>query len=141
MRKLFTIMIFCSVWFASAQETVIQKKDLPKAAQEFLTKEYANNDWAIGKKDQGSRSLKYEVTLADGTEIEFNKDGNWKEIDGKGTQIGAHFIPNKIAQYVKSNYPGQSFTKIDKSDRKIEVKLTNHVELEFTKDGDFVKID
>ena len=42
--------MFCSIWFANAQETVIQKKDLPKAAQEFLTKEYANNDWAIGKK-------------------------------------------------------------------------------------------
>ena len=141
MKKLFTILMFCSIWFANAQETVIQKKDLPKAAQEFLTKEYANNDWAIGKKDQGSRSLKYKVTLADGAEIEFDKDGQWKEIDGKGTQIGAHFIPNKIAQYVKANYAGQSFTKIDKSDRKIEVKLTNHVELEFTKDGDFVKID
>ena len=134
-------MMVCSFWLSNAQETVIQKNDLPKAAQEFLTKEYANNAWAIGKKDVGSRSLKYKVTLADGAEIEFDKDGNWKEIDGKGTQIGAHFIPNKIAQYVKANYAGQSFTKIDKSDHKIEVKLTNHVELEFTKDGDFVKID
>lgn len=141
MKIIMTLMMVCSFWLSNAQETVIQKNDLPKAAQEFLTKEYANNAWAIGKKDVGSRSLKYKVTLADGAEIEFDKDGNWKEIDGKGTQIGAHFIPNKISQYVKANYAGQSFTKIDKSDKKIEVKLTNHVELEFTKDGDFVKID
>lgn len=130
-----------SFWVSNAQETVIQKNDLPKAAQEFLSKEYADNDWAIGKKDKGSLSLKYDVTLADGSEIEFDKNGQWTEIDGKGKAIGAHFIPNKIAAYVKANYPGQSFTKIDKSDRKIEVKLANKVELEFTKDGDFVKID
>ncbi len=141
MKSILTIMMMCSIWISNAQETVIQKNNLPKAAQEFLTKEYANNAWAIGKKDVGSRSLKYEVTLADGAEIEFDKNGNWKEIDGKGSIVPAHFIPVKIAQYVKANYAGQSFTKIDKSDRKIEVKLTNHIELEFSKSGDFVKID
>ncbi len=134
-------MMVCSFWLSNAQETVIQKNDLPKAAQEFLTKEYANNAWAIGKKDLGSRSLKYKVILADGAEIEFDKNGNWKELDGKGTIIPSHLIPKKIAAYVQKNYSAEKITKIDKSDRKIEVKLTNHIELEFTKGGDFVKID
>ena len=134
-------MMLCSFWLSNAQETVIQKNELPKAAQEFLTKEYANNAWAIGKKDVGSRSLKYKVTLADGAEIEFDKNGLWTELDGKGFIIYPHLIPKKIATYVRKNYPSENITKIDKSDRKIEVKLTNHIELEFTKGGDFIKID
>lgn len=141
MKSILTIMMMCSIWLCNAQKVVIQKADLPKAAQEFLNKEYAKTAWAIGKKETKAKKIKYEVTLADGVEIEFKENGEWKEIDGKGHMIPSHLIPMKINEYVMKHYSAEKITKIEKSNKKTEVKLSNGIELKFDLNGNFVKID
>ncbi len=133
--------MFCSVYVCSAQKEVIQKTDLPKSAQEFLQTNFATTDWAIGRKETKPKNVEYEITLANGIEIEFNAIGDWKEIDGKDNAIPMHFVPSKISQYLKSNYPNEKVTKIEKKSNKIEIELANDIELEFDLQENFLRID
>ncbi len=133
--------MICSFWLSNAQKTVIQKSDLPKAAQEFLQSNFAKTDWAIGRKETKTRKVEYEITLADGTEIEFHENGEWKEIDGKGNPIPTNLVPKKISQYVMSNYPNEKVTKIEKKSDKIEIEFANDLELEFDNQENFLRID
>lgn len=134
-------MMFCSIYVCNAQKVVIQKTDLPKAAQEFLQSNYAKTDWAIGRKETKRRKVEYEITLANGVEIEFHENGDWKEIDGKDEPIPMHFVPKKIAQYLAANYPNERVTKIEKKSNKIEIELANDIELEFDNQENFLRID
>ena len=86
-------------------------------------------------------SKEYKVYLANGTKVEFDGDGAWKEVDGKRNAIPTGFIPAKISNYVKRSFPNTTITKIERDRKEIEVKLNNGLELKFDKNGNFKKID
>lgn len=46
-------------------------------------------------------SKEYKVYLANGTKVEFDGDGSWKEIDGNRNTIPTGFVSAKITNYVK----------------------------------------
>lgn len=75
------------------------------------------------------------------TEIEFDKKGNWKEVDAKTGKVPKSIIPKKIASYIKANFPKEDVTKIEIGSSGYETKLTNGLELKFNLKGDFIKID
>lgn len=56
-------------------------------------------------------------------------------------RIPTAFIPKSILDYIKTNYSQESITKINKGHHDIDVKLTNHIQLEFNLNGEFIKID
>jgi|SRR5690606_28894559 len=124
-----------------AQETRIESSALPKEASSFLTQHFGDNTIRRAVKDtEGSRHT-FEVRLTDGTEIEFNSDGSWHEIDGNGKVVPASLIPNAIADYTTRNYPQAKITKIERSSRRIDIDLDNGTELEFDSNGKFLRID
>lgn len=115
---------------------------LPKAAQTVL----ANNFKAkvnIVKIDKDLGHVKdYEVILTDGTEITFDNDGNWKDVEiGTNGSIPKAFIPQAISDYVKANQPGQKIVGIEKERSGYEVELSNGVDMKFDKAGKFVRYD
>jgi len=127
---------------ANAQETAITTNELPKTAQSFLAKNFAGQKAIQIIKDKGMVSTDYEVRLNNGTKIEFDGDGNWEEVDSKNdTAIPTGFISNKITSYVSKNFPTQKISKIEKDNRKFEVELTSGLDLEFSRNGDFLRID
>ncbi|HLA55663.1 MAG TPA: PepSY-like domain-containing protein, partial [Flavobacterium sp.] len=81
----------------------------------------------------------YEVNLGDGTEIEFWKDGSYREVDGHDKPIPTAYIDPKITDYVKANYPNDKITHIDYGHKDVDVDLTGDKDLEFSKDGKFLK--
>jgi len=83
----------------------------------------------------------YEVTLEDGTRIDY--EGNqWTDIEaGNGKAVPDRFVPAAILSYVTSNYPGMMITKIDRDRDGYEVDLSNGLEIKFDTDGGFVKFD
>lgn len=94
----------------------------------------AKKDWEHGEKG-------FEVILSDNTEVEFWKDGTWREIDGRGKPIPTTFIAPSIVEYVTKNYPNRKITHIDYGHKDVDVDLTGKIDLEFTKDGQFLKAD
>ncbi|RKS19130.1 putative PepSY-like beta-lactamase-inhibitor [Flavobacterium endophyticum] len=125
---------------ANAQKK-IETTELPKAAQEFLQKHFSHTSIEVAKKDAEHGEKGYEVKLKDGTEVEFWKDGSYREVDGGKNPIPTAFIPDSIKDYVAKNYPNEKITHIDYGHKDLDVDLTNGIDLEFTKEGKFLKAD
>ena len=93
-------------------------------------------------KDSEFMDVEYKVNFADGTNINFNAKGEWKEIDGNRNCIPSSVIPANIANFVADNYPNVCICKIE-FDKEInnsqyEIKLQNGMELKFDKNGAFL---
>lgn len=76
----------------------------------------------------------------DGTELEFNSNGEWIEIDAEDNKAVADiFVPEAILSYVTVNYPDAVIENIDrKNNNRYEVELNNDVELYFDAEYNFV---
>ena len=56
-------------------------------------------------------------------------------------RVSAEAIPMKITEYLQRSFPNTFIKEIKKNRNKIEVEISNGLELEFTKEGDFKRID
>ena len=83
----------------------------------------------------------YDVILTDGTSVEFNRDGEWKEVKSFQQNIPDTLIPAEIKQYVNQNYPSQKIMTVERGKRKVSVDLANGLELEFDLNGNLIDID
>lgn len=134
----FIALILIFVLSANAQKK-IEATELPKAAQDFLQKYFNHTSVHIAKKDAEHGEKGYEVKLKDGTEVEFWKDGSYREVDGGKNPIPTAFIPKSVKDYVAKNYPNEKITHIDYGHKNLDVDLTNNIDLEFTKEGEILK--
>lgn len=126
---------------ANAQKTVIKKEALPANAQTFLKTHFGSKKPSYILEDKEILSTEYKVLFDNKIEIEFDKKGNWKEVDGKNAKIPKSIVPKKVASYIKANFPKEDVTKIEIGTSGYETKLSNGLELKFNLKGDFVKID
>lgn len=143
MKIIATALLITATFAANAQETKIKPTDLPNDAMEFIHTHFPKTTvkTAVKDTDKETKTVTYEVVLADATEIEFKDTGSWKEIDGKSTAVPVALIPKPFWEYVKKNYPKEEVLKIDKGAQEIELKLTNGVEVVFDIHGRFLRID
>lgn len=126
---------------ANAQKTPIAKSALPVDAQTFLKTHFTGQEPTYIIEDKETFSKDYKVQFANNIEVEFDRKGNWEEVDGNHTVIPVSIIPKTIATYVKTNFPNTTITKIDKGTWGYEVNLSNGLELEFNSKGSFLRID
>lgn len=136
----FALLLLCFAISANAQKK-IEISELPKKSQEFLKKYFSNNSIEVVKKDAEHGEKGYEVKFKDGTEVEFWKDGSYREVDGDDKPIPTGFIPVAVKNYVAKHYPNEKITHIDYGHKDLDVDLTNNIDLEFTKEGKFLKGD
>lgn len=132
------VSLFGFIITANAQKK-IEVAELPQPAQEFLKKHFSNTTVDVAKKDAEHGEKGYEVKLKDGTEVEFWKDGSYREVDGGDKPIPTAFIPQAVKDYVKKNHPNEKITHIDYGHKDLDVDLTNKIDLEFTKEGKILK--
>lgn len=123
---------------ASAQKK-IEISELPTPALTFIEKHFPGIPVSKAKKDAEHGEKGYEVILSNGFELEFWKDGSYREVDGNDNPIPTGFIDPKIVDYVGKNYPNRKITHIDYGHKDVDVDLTGKLDLEFTKDGKFLK--
>lgn len=137
-RILIVVLLLGFVISTKAQKK-IETTELPKPAQEFLQKYFSNTSIDTAQKDAEHGEKGYEVKLKDGTEVEFWKDGSYREVDGDDKPIPTEFIPASVKDYVAKNYPNEKITHIDYGHKDLDVDLTNDIDLEFTKEGKILK--
>ena len=125
---------------ANAQKTVIKKEALPANAQTFLKTHFGSKKPNYILEDKEILSTEYKVKFDNEIEIEFDKKGNWKEVDGQNSKIPKSIVPKKIASYIKTNFPKEKVTKIEIGTSGYETKLTNGLELKFNLKEDFIKV-
>lgn len=125
----------------SCKDSIITPDRLPDAARSFINEYFAENTISYIKKDRGLANISYEVVLQDGTEIEFDKSGNWDSIDCKRNAVPVGLVPDAISEYVQVNFPGQLIVKIDREAFGHEIELSSDLELKFDKNGKMLEID
>jgi hypothetical protein len=139
-RNIFAVLLLSIAMTVSAQKK-IEVSELPPASINFIREYFPNATVDKAKKDAEHGEKGYEVILSDGTEIEFRKDGKWREVDGKKNPIPTGYIDRKIVDYVTRNYPNNKIIHIDYGHKDVDVDLTDNIDLEFTKEGTFIKGD
>lgn len=116
---------------------------LPTSASTFLNTFF--KDVTIRKVEKqtptATNKTAYSVELANGIEVDFDQEGNWKEVESDNdTAIPTGFISSTIVSYVDTNHKTAQISAIDKVTAGFEVELTNDIDLLFDPSGQFVKI-
>lgn len=143
-RTLIAVLAAVLVFHANAMadnDKPITVSQLPTAAQQVLKKHFSNKKVALAKMESGILDKSYDVVFTTGEKIEFDRKGNWKDIECKLSSVPAGLVPSQIAVYVKKNYPGTKILKIEKDKNEYEVKLSNRIEITFNKLFQVIDID
>lgn len=139
MKKFLSLMLVTLVASLSSTAfagTPVSQSELPAAARTFITKYFPKDKVRKVEKDNGYRGMEYEVDFVSGAEVDFKSDGNWKEVKAaRGTAVPAAIVPSAIANYVKTNFKGQSIVEISRKRGGYEVELSNGSELKLTEDA------
>lgn len=119
----------------------IQITQMPQAAQQFIKKHFADNKVALAKMESDFFYKSYEVIFTNGNKVEFDKKGEWTEVDCKYGSVPGAVIPNAIKKYVSANYPDTKILKIEHDNKDYEIKLSNRIELKFDLKFNLIDID
>ena len=125
-----------------AQDKIIQLAQLPQQAQQFINS-YASKLKIsyIKLEDELFSKKSYEVKMQDGSELEFDHKGAWKEVDFNHNTVPNIIVPQSIKNYVNKSFPNNNIVKISRNSSKFEIELSNGLDLEFNKKGKFLRID
>lgn len=130
------LILMGSAAYAANRKRTIDPESLPKPAIELIQKH-----WPSCVIDQAYIDGKeYEVLLSDGTIIEFDSKGIWKEMkctDG----LTVTLVPGYITRYIVGRYPKQLIIDCEKMRGGYEVKLTNGLEIQFDLQGRVTHVD
>ena len=118
-------------------DRVITFEQLPAQAQAMLKQHFADKVPLIVTVDWDD----YKVMYQSGERVEFDKKGNWKELDCRVSAVPTALIPEPIKVSVKTTFPGAVIIKLDRDRRGYDVKLNNGMELEFNKNFQVIDID
>ena len=139
------VALVCLVTFqvsaVADNDKPVSMTQLPATAQQLIKKHFSSKKVALAKQEAGLFEKSYDVVFNNGERVEFDRKGNWTEIDCKMSSVPAGLVPAKIAQYVKSTYPGTKILKIEKDDNRYEIKLSNRLEVTFNNSFQVVDID
>ncbi|MCD7973090.1 MAG: PepSY-like domain-containing protein [Candidatus Azobacteroides sp.] len=139
----FILLSFITIQFIHAKDVITQDESkLPVTAMNFIKTHFPNEKISYIKVDEEYLTTSYDVVFTNGMELEFEKNGEWKEVNTKRAAVPAAIIPSFIQQYVKTHYSNAYIYKIErKRSGDYEVELSNDLELRFNKDGKLIKID
>lgn len=122
-----------------ADDKPIAFEQTPVAAQQFIKTYFPKAKVLYAKVDQDVFDRTYDVMMADGSQVEFNKSGEWTEVDCLNVPVPAAIVPQQIKTWVAAQYEGQQIVSISRDKRGYDVKLSNRFEVEF--DLNFQVID
>ncbi len=125
----------------TSDDKPIQYSQLPKAAQLFVKKHFADRKVAVTKMDKDLFDRDYTVIFSTGEKIEFDGNGKWTDISNPNSAVVAKFVPAPITKYVNANFKNASITEIERDKKGYEVKLNNGREIKFNKKFQVTDID
>lgn len=128
--------------FADKKVYTTDTLQLPQTAREFIHKHFPSTGVShIKIEKEFWEGNQYDVILTNGFDLDFDKNGQWKEIDGHKTALPVSVLLAKIADYLSKNFSGIAVWSIDKDKNGYEVKLANRLELKFNPAQVFVRFD
>lgn len=145
MKKILTLLAIIIAGFTMANASDTYTRDasaLPAAARTLIANDFSAGISIVKIDKTMGRVDDYEVVLTDGTEIKFDRNGNWEEVEvAANKRVPDALIPAGIRNYVSDNQHGTRIVGIEKSRKGYEVTLSNGVEIKFNREGQFIRFD
>lgn len=133
------VLTMCLPEAASAKAIMIS--EFPAVAQKMLKQNFSGHKVAMSTMDYDLFSKSYDVVFTNGDKVEFDSEGNWKEVKCKQSSVSKALIPQGIKEYLKHHYTNAIVKEIERYGNKHEVKLSNGLEITFDKDFRVIDID
>jgi hypothetical protein len=147
MKKLALVLCALSLTFASCSkdddnETKVNlsEADIPVAIKTYVSTHFASNTINRAVRETENSEVTYDIFLTENIVLEFNNNLEITDIDDD-SELPNSVIPQPILDYVALNYPNNFITDWELEINYQEVELNNGIELEFTLDGVFIRID
>lgn len=83
----------------------------------------------------------YNVIFTNGDKLEFDRSGNWTEIQCERSEVPVGAVPAEIRAYVEEYYPGAKILQIERDGKEYEVELSSHWEITFDQRFQVIDID
>lgn len=142
LTSIFSILFLLIAGVVWGQDKMITYNQLPSNAKTFLSSQFKGVKTAQIIEDREIYGVdEYKVILSNGVKVEFDRKGNWKEVDGEYQRIPTGFIPASIKSYVSQRFPNTHIQKIEKERWSYSVELSNGIDIDFDSKGNFKKID
>ncbi len=122
------------------KEKVVSTDRLPGNAQTYITQHFSGHEILQVVKERDDLKTSYEVYLSEGYKLDFDKNGKIRGVEGSN-RLPDSVVPPSLLTYVNSQYPDQFVRDWELDDRGQEIKLSNGMELQFDKEGNFLRID
>ncbi|MBE8714546.1 PepSY-like domain-containing protein [Sphingobacterium hungaricum] len=137
-------VLFVALFTSCEKESVVSENELPATAKTFISTNFPSAKVLRVEKQTtaSSNGTEYSVDLDNRVEIDFDKNGNWTDVDGEdNVSLPTGFILPVIVTYIETNYASTTINAIEKTRVGFEVDLVNGLDLEFNANGEFVRLD
>jgi hypothetical protein len=143
MKKILTLTVIFAISLAACADRIhmVTFNELPVLAKNFINKYYNSTDVTYIEKEIDGIHHEYNVRLNNGTELEFDQQGNLEHIDCQRTAVPQGIVPQLIVDYVNLHYSNLFIVEYHKEARRQQVDLNNNMELIFDIEGNFLRID
>lgn len=141
-KLLLALLVIAGVSFAGSARGNYSRdvSTLPATAQSFIRDNFRVGISLIKTEMANGSVDEYEVILADGSELTFDRAGNWTDVETNlATGVPASVLPQKVKEYVANYYPDSTVIGIERDRKGYEVDLNGKVELHFDLQGNFLK--
>lgn len=143
MKKLFLLLVsvFTMQVAMADNDKPVTFEQLPQAAQQFIRQNFADREIAFSKMEKEWFDTSYDVLFTNGDKLEFDKNGQWKEMYCKFTAVPEKALPAPIVKFVNDKYPGVKILVIEKDRYEYEVRLSNFWEITFDLQFNVIDMD
>ena len=121
--KIALLALLASVSVALA-DAVVPASQLPAAAQNFINTYFKGVAIGMVERDMNS----FDVVLTDGTELDFNINGEWTKVDGKYKPIPTGFVAGPAAK-AKAAQPSAAIIEVDREFNGYKFKFNNRMKV------------
>lgn len=120
----------------------IERSQLPERTQKFLNEHFPQIMVSHIKAEKNLFGItSYDIILTNGFDLEFDKKGEWTEIDGEKLEVPETIVPEKIRKSITEKFPGKKIVQIKKKKRLFEIEISDGADLIYTQDGIFKGYD
>lgn len=135
------IVLVVSASFAAADDKPVSQAQLPPSAVAFINSSFPGEKISYAMVEDDFFRPDYKVVLSDGTKLQFDNSGRLEKVEAMKSGIPADVIPVQIREYVRTHYPDTGFIEYEIDRRSYDVKLTNRLELKFSRNFNIMEVD
>lgn len=132
MKKTLCGLLLCVWAFA---DVIISPSSLPESIQTFIGTHFQAG---VGLAQMDRKH--YEIYLTDGTELEFDFSGEWRDIESQLTPLSFDILPANVAAIVRAQFPDASIIELKRKFHYYKIKLTNQMEMKIDPNGTVLSV-